>query len=118
MAKHPGGRPRKFQSPEEMQAVLDAYFSECEAQSRPLTVTGLAMALGLTKPGMRNYLKRSGYSDVLLRARLRVEAYCEERLFDKDGYSGARFVLMTCFRWRTSAEQEEHPAKTVAVIIR
>jgi len=40
--KHPGGRPRKYQSVEQLQTAIDSYFESTEK----LTVTGLALHLG------------------------------------------------------------------------
>ena len=37
--------------------------------------------------------------DTVTRAKMRVEQYCEERLFDKDGQRGAEFNLKYNFRW-------------------
>ena len=65
----PAGRPRKYQTPEEMQVVIDQYFKECEGEilldkdgnpmldkwghpiiinKKPPTIIGLALALGFT----------------------------------------------------------------------
>ena len=43
--KHPGGRPRKYSTPEEMQIVIDKYF---EDNPKP-TICGLALALGFAQ---------------------------------------------------------------------
>lgn len=77
MEKHPGGRPLKFGSPEELQARIDQYFSSCEgklaidsdgkpiidkhgkpviAGEKPPTITGLAHALGMTRRGFLNQI--------------------------------------------------------------
>ena len=50
-------------------------------------------------------LLRSGYQakkefvDTVTRAKSRIEAYAEERLFDRDGQRGAEFSLKYNFRW-------------------
>ena len=141
MEKHPGGRPLKFGSPEELQARIDQYFSCCEGQlltkkeadgrevpvldkhdkpvivgEKPLTITGLAHALGMTRRGFLNYRYRPAFARVVARARARVECYTEERLFDRDGFSGARVLLLTCFGWGEPAADMAELPKSVIIV--
>lgn len=141
MEKHPGGRPLKFGSPEELQARIDQYFANCEGHlltikeadgrevpvldkhgkpvivgEKPPTITGLAHALGMTRRGFLNYRYRPSFARVVARARMRVEAYTEERLFDRAGFSGARFLLLTCFGWGEPAAEKEEPPKPVIIV--
>ena len=55
--KHPGGRPRKFGTPEEMQIVIDKYF---EDNPKP-TICGLALALGFAQ--RKSLLNYEGYGE-------------------------------------------------------
>jgi hypothetical protein len=78
--KHPGGRPRKYQSVEQLQAAIDSYFESTEK----VIITGLALHLGFnSRQALINY---EGYSeefhDAIKRAKSRVEAHYEERLID------------------------------------
>lgn len=137
MAKHPGGRPLKYDSPEAMQEKIDRYFDSCKGHiafdpdghpiidkhghpvmigEKPLTITGLALSLGMTRRSLLNYKRRPAFARVVTRARLKVECYTEERLFDRNGYSGARFVLETCFGWKEPAPEEHRPPCAVVVI--
>lgn len=141
MEKHPGGRPLKFGSPEELQARIDQYFADCvghlltikEADGRevpvldkhgrpvivgekPPTITGLAHALGMTRRGFLNYRYRPSFARVVARARMQVECYTEERLFDRDGFSGARFLLLTAFGWGKPAADMVEPPKPVIIV--
>ena len=117
----PRGRPPKWKSAAAMQEVIDAYFKDCQGRpligedrrvvmdeqgvpiivgARPPTVTGLALALGLTsRRALMNYQKKAEFSDTIARAKLRCEEYAEERLFDRDGQRGAIFLLKCGFRW-------------------
>lgn len=119
MEKHPGGRPPMYKTKEEIQEKIDAYFEECKGRvltdadgnamtnkngepiivdARPLTVTGLALALGFTsRQALLNYQDKEEFVDTITRAKARVEAYAEERLFDKDGANGAKFSLANNF---------------------
>lgn len=138
---HPGGRPPKYTSPEELQARIDQYFTGCEDQlltiteadgrevpvldkhgkpvivgAKPLTITGLAHAVGLTRRGFLNYRYRPAFAHVVARARARVECYTEERLFDRNGFSGARFLLLTVFGWGKPAADMVEPPKPVIIV--
>jgi len=91
-----GGRPRKYDSPEEMQAAIDRYFDETE---RP-TVCGLAIALGFTSRA--DLIRYEGYSEdfcyAIKRAKLRIEASYEEGLIGPHP-AGCIFALKN-FGWR------------------
>lgn len=123
MAENKGGRPPMYKTAEEMQEKIDAYFEECKGKIltnndgdiiydkngqpirydvRPLTVTGLALALGFnTRQALINYQGKKEFVDTVLRAKAKVEQYAEERLFDKDGANGAKFSLANNFDgWR------------------
>lgn len=124
--KHPGGRPPKYTSKEEIQDLIDRYFIQCAGTilldkkgkavtdkyghpiivgRKPPTVTGLALALGFnSRMSLLNYQGKKEFLDTITRAKTRVEEYCEERLFDRDGVRGAQFSLGNNFKgWA------EHP---------
>ena len=117
------GRPPMFKSAEEMQAKIDKYFEDCKGHIltdaegmaitdkynnplrvgvRPLTITGLALALGFTsRQALLNYQGKKAFVDTITRAKTRIEQYAEERLFDKDGANGAKFSLANNFEgWK------------------
>lgn len=118
------GRPPKFKSAEEMQEKIDKYFEECDGilardkdgelitnkkgelqyikPPHPPTMTGLAFALGFrSRQTLLNYKAKKEFMDTLTCARMRVEVYTEERLFDKDGCNGAKFSLANNFEgWK------------------
>ena len=127
MAK--SGRPPYYRSKEEIQQKIDEYFRECEGTplmdgdkpaldkwgrpviigSKPPTITGLALALGFaSRQALLNYQGREEFNDTITRAKTRVEQYAEERLFDKDGTSGAQFSLRNNFKgWNNEQEQNQ-----------
>lgn len=130
------GRPPKYKSKEEIEEKIEEYFKECEGeilkddegkpifnkygspvviQQRPPTVTGLALALGFTsRQALLNYQAKKEFVDTITRAKSRVEAYAEERLFDRDGTSGAQFSLRNNFKgWteKTELDEEEQQAR-------
>ena len=95
-----GGRPIAFNSPEEMQEKIDAYFAECKEEDRPLTMSGLAYALDVDRKTIVNYEKKHKYFRTVQRARQRVELYSEEQLFRNQGtVNGVKFSLTNNFGW-------------------
>ena len=129
MSKHAGGRPPMYKSKEEIQKKIDAYFEHCKGEllydaegnpmtdkngnpirvgCRPLTITGLALALGFnSRQALLNYQCKEEFHDPIMRAKSKVEQYAEERLFDKDGANGAKFSLANNFEgWREKQQIE------------
>ena len=127
--KHPGGRPPKYKTAEEMQKAIDQYFKDCEGEKaldkdgqpiwtkygwlytvdpKPPTITGLALALGFTsRLALLNYEDKPEFVNTVTRAKAQVEAYAESRLFDKDGANGAKFSLANNFKaWKEKQEVE------------
>ena len=117
-----GPKP-KYSSPDEIVGLIDDYFKSCEGTpligdngqavldkwgrlvmvgAHPPTVTGLALALGFTsRQALLNYQYKKEFRDVITLAKSRVEEYTERRLFDKDGFNGARFSLVNNYQgWR------------------
>ena len=128
------GRPPKYKTKEEIEEKIEAYFKKCEGEilkddngepvlnkwgkpvvinCRPPTVTGLALALGFTtRTSLLNYQGKKEFMDTITRAKTMIEAYTEERLFDRDGTSGAQFSLRNNFSgWneetKTALDEEE-----------
>lgn len=139
MANRGRGRPPKYSNAAELQTAVDAYFSSCRGTLRvddngrpvldrrgrpvydgrkPVTMSGLQLALGFkSRQSLHDYRGRQEFSDIIMRARLKVEAYTEARLFDQDGFSGARFLLQTAFNWGREGSQENRQAvPTVSIV--
>ena len=130
---------RKFNSPEEMQEKIDAYFADCKGEAvtdkygepilnkygepvilgaKPLTVTGLALALGFTtRQALLNYQARGEFRQIIETAKLKIENYAEMRLYDKDGCNGARFNLQNNFRAWDADKPQDNGKKAPAINI-
>lgn len=129
MSENNCGRPPMYTSKEEIQEKIDKYFEECEGiplrddegeivfdkygepimkGKKPLTITGLALALGFnSRQSLLNYQAKEEFLDTITRAKAKVEQYAEERLFDKDGANGAKFSLANNFEgWREKQQIE------------
>lgn len=134
------GRPPKYKSKEEIQEKIDAYFKDCKGKvlkddkgkpvlnkydepviigNRPMTITGLALALGFSsRQSLLNYKGKKEFLDTITRAYARVEQYTEERLFDKDGAAGAKFSLANNFEgWKEKQQIEADVKRDVNINI-
>lgn len=65
---------------------------------------------------MLNYQAKKEFVDTITRAKSMVEAYTEQRLFDRDGANGAQFSLRNNFkgwneRQRTELDEAEQKAR-------
>lgn len=107
-SKHPGGRPAFYATPEEMQAEIDRYFTECDEGKRPYTMTGLAYFLGFkSRQAVINYEHKEEFNDTVARARMRIEQFVEEQLFrEKGGTHGVEFSLINNFGWEQKQKHE------------
>ena len=109
-----GGRPALFNSPEDLQNAIDAYFNG-GANKRLIivglgtmeipcyTICGLAYYLGFSsRQSLSDYESKIEYSDIIKKARLRIEMAYEERLADT-GCTGAIFALKN-MDWHDKSE--------------
>lgn len=94
-----------------------------KTQVKPWTVSGLALYLGISTNTLKQYklgridslldeMKADTddymtFSSVVLKAKQKIESYAEQRLYDRDGQQGARFVLDNAFNWVSRKEQAE-----------
>lgn len=93
------GRPRKYETVEELEYVIDGYFATCMATEIHPTVTGLALALDLDRRSLVNYGEREEFMPAIKRARARVENYIEQTLLEGKATAGAIFNLKNNFGW-------------------
>ena len=98
------GRPPKWNTPEELQKEIDAYFEKCEATKEPLTITGLALALDTYRDVLMDYQNKDEFSNTIKRAKLRIENAYEKRLI-VNGRAGDIFALKN-FGWKDKQEIE------------
>ncbi len=112
------GRPLKYHKAEEMQQEIDKYFSSCmkiKCQGdkpckdrngnyifefyRPPTMSGLAVALDIDRKTLLNYSKKDQFFPTIKRARMKIEMFTEEKLFEKETCNGSKFSLSNNFGW-------------------
>lgn len=132
----PAGRPPKYETPEQMQEVIDLYFlimrvretgdldliMDCSDEEHEVmrniegssaTVSGLAYTLGMTRQGLCEYAAKDQFSDTVKKAKQRIEMYIEQRL-NNPACTGAIFNLKNNFGWKDSKETVHKGAIGVA----
>lgn len=105
---NPVGRPPLFASIEAMQLAIDKYFADCAgldgAEIKHPTVTGLSLALGFNgRQSLLNYQDKEEFVDTVKKAKSRVEAYIEQKLYGGQA-TGLIFNLKNNFNWRDSQD--------------
>jgi len=107
-----GGRPLKFNNPEELQLKIDQYFEHCRENERPFTVSGLAFFLGTNRQTLLNYEADERFFDTITLAKSRIEGYAEESLFLLRNPNGAIFNLKNNYKWRDQLDVEANTKNT------
>jgi len=135
------GRPPKFNNPEEMQSVINAYFDKCKPEFEkdqegkiltntkgfpiiklnPPTITGLALALGFSSRGtIYEYEKKNDeFSDTVKLARLKCENWVEEQSFSGVVPPAVGIFALKNYGWRDNIEitgdekKELYPTKII-----
>lgn len=101
------GRPLKFKSAEEMQTIINQYFAKCDAEKKPYTVSGLAVALDTTRRTLLDYEEKDEFSHTIKKAKAKIEAYNEEMLYNKNiPTTGVIFNLKNNYGWKDKQEIE------------
>ena len=94
------GRPLKFKTVKELQGKTDKYFEGCKKEKRPLTITGLALALATNRQTLLNYEERDEFFDTIKKAKLMCENFAEEFLFTGKQVAGTIFNLKNNYGWK------------------
>ncbi|MDD3394822.1 MAG: terminase small subunit [Anaerotignum sp.] len=127
MPKYNGKGLPHYENREEVEELTQEYFKKCRGEVlrdeygsvvyqkngeptmigvRPPTVAGLACTLRfLSRQDFLNY--KGKFAEVVARARLMLEGYTEERLYDKDGLQGAKFTLTNNFQGWADKSRED-----------
>lgn len=108
MATKPTGRPPKYETPEEMQPLIDKYFDDCDARGEPYTVPGIADDLGFeSRQSLFDYGKKPEFSYTLKKAKQRIERQRNITMLKGEGSAaGHIFDLKNNFGWVDKTETE------------
>jgi hypothetical protein len=112
------GRPLKFKTVEELKIKIDAYFESCyitvkdekgmfyKKNIRPLTVTGLAVALKCDRDTLLNYSKNEDFFGTIHEAKTLIQQFAEESLWQPKITAGIIFNLKNNWGWKEKSEIE------------
>ena len=96
-------------------ALLDRFGNIRKEQTRPFTVSGLALFLGTNRQTLLDYQDKVEFADTITRAKTKIENYTEEQLFDKNArnINGIQFNLNNNYRRWTNKQEMEHSGNLV-----
>lgn len=102
------GRPPKYKTVEELQLVIDKYWEDLRLGLPPAipTVTGLALALNMSRRCLVEYGEKEEFSNTIKKAKQKVEVFNESKLISGNSVAGVIFNLKNNFNWKDKTEQE------------
>lgn len=109
--KHPGGRPLKFKTADELEIAVNNYFDNTE---KP-TLAGLAFAIGICRKSLYNYADKDEFLHIIKRAKERVEVIYEERLLYENNPTGLIFALKN-MGW-SDKHEEDHSGTIILKVM-
>ena len=121
---HAGGRPKLFNTVEELESKIQEYFAYCDARvvqgydnktneqfayvsPEPYTMSGLAYYLGMDRKTLLNYKNTEEFFHTVKAARDIVEMDIDRRLNDQGPFTpGLIFNLKNNFGWKDQTHQD------------
>lgn len=98
---HPGGRPRRYETPDQMEIGIQEYFRASDEAKQPYTMAGLCYALGFEDRGaLCAYEVLSEFTSTVKRARLKIEDQKNRLLLSGAPPAGAIFDLKNNHGWK------------------
>ena len=99
------GRPKAFNSVEELESKINNYFEYCNKENKPYTMSGLAYYLDVDRKTIVNYTKDEDYFPTIKKARDRVQMQLEENaLMNISNSTFTIFNLKNNFDWKDKIE--------------
>ena len=114
MTKSKAGQPMAYKTVEELQKKVDSFFVSDDAflinykdgeEERIFapTISGLALHLDVDRKTIVNYSHKEEYFPTIKKARARIEAHLEKKLFGNN-VTGLIFNLKNNFDWKDKSE--------------
>ena len=108
------GQPMAFKTVEELEEKVESFFTSDDAflinykdggEERTFapTISGLALHLGVDRRTIVNYSNKEEYFPTIKKARARIEAHLEKKLFGNN-VTGLIFNLKNNFDWKDKSE--------------
>ena len=130
------GRPRKFESPEQMQTAIDKYFDRCDSNTKqivnkqgevevidapiPYTIEGLCVCLEVDRVTLLNYEKTEGYEEffsTVKKAKSKVTERQVEMALSGNSNSTLTIFLLKCNqKYNDQPQQEQNQEITVKIV--
>lgn len=131
-----GGRPRKFNSPEEFEEAISKYFGSITSTREhpagltnnngetllitefvePPTIASMCNYLDISKDTWNEYSKKEGFSETATRARQVIEAYLEQQLLTSKNTQGIIFNLKNNFGWADKVDVNQNLKAAVSTV--
>lgn len=103
----PGGRPRYYNSSQELEEVSDQYFKEKNRKNEPYTMSGLALFLGFSdKTMLYEYEKRPEFSHSIKQMRARIEEQINLSTARNECPPAYGIFMLKNFGWRDRIDHE------------
>ena len=116
------GRPNKFNDPKKLQKIIDEWFENCKETGEYPTVAGLAVLLNTSRKVLYEYqnfcdnddklknldesVKRE-ISNVIKRAKAKIESSYVQQLFRTKNPAGVIFILKNDYGYKDKQEVEQ-----------
>jgi hypothetical protein len=107
--KKKNGHPLAFDTPQELETAVKSYFSN--PANEPFTMSGLALACGVSRMTLLQYKGRNGFAAIVEWAKSNIEVQTEKKLFERGmSPTGAIFSLCNNFSsgWRQRNEIDQN----------
>lgn len=86
-------------------------------QVLPFTICGLALSLGMTREGLRDYGNKDKFADTIKKAKLIIQEYTERQLFKPQVAAGVIFNLKNNYGWSDKQEVELDAKENLASLV-
>lgn len=105
------GRPKIYNSVEELEKDIEEYFKDCDKKKKPYTISGLAYFLDMDRKTLLNYSKNEDFFPTIKKAKLKIESQLEECLYRLGNNSGVIFNLKNNYGWKDNNDEEKTNTK-------
>lgn len=94
------GRPRAFKNVKELEEMIIKYYERCELKEKPLTLSGLAVFIGIDRKTLYNYGEKDEFFPTIKIAKDIIQADMEERALSGDSNATfSIFALKNNYGW-------------------
>jgi hypothetical protein len=105
--KHPGGRPRMFKTPEEMEKVLLEYIAKCDEKEKIPCIAGAAESIGMDRHTFYNYSNKDEFFHTIKRFRELIANRIESACINGEGSTAGTIFVMKNYGY-TDRQDHNH----------